>query len=76
MNTATRSTDQRQILIERGRELQDDLQNRIRKGRIDQSHEVGDQVDTSDGHIQEDIEFALLQPRDSSSLFSDMIGWQ
>ena len=63
MNTATRSTDLRQILIERRRELQDDVQNRIREGRIDQRHDVGDHVDSSDAHIQEDIEFALLQMR-------------
>jgi DnaK suppressor protein len=31
--------------------------------RIDYSHDVGDQVDTSDAHIQGDIEFALLQMR-------------
>ncbi len=81
MNTATRSTDLRQILIERRRELQDDVQNRIRAGRIDQSHDVGDHVDTSDAHIQVDIEFALqdrarhhVLPRDSSSLFPDVIG--
>jgi DnaK suppressor protein len=63
MTTATRSTDLRQILIERRRELQDDVQNRIRVGRIDQSHDVRDHIDTSDAHIQGDIEFALLQMR-------------
>jgi RNA polymerase-binding transcription factor len=63
MNTATRTTDLRQILIERRRELQDDVQQRIRDGRIDQSHDVGDQVDTSDAHVQGDIEFALLEMR-------------
>jgi len=63
MNTTTRRADLRQILIERRRELQDDVQNRIRDGRIDQGRDVGDQVDTSDAHIQEDMEFALLQMR-------------
>jgi DnaK suppressor protein len=63
MNTATRSSDLRQMLTERQRELQDKVQNRIRGGRIDQSHDVGDQVDTSDAHIQDEIEFALLQMR-------------
>ena len=63
MNTATRSADLRQILIERRRELQDDVQNRIRGGRIDQSHDVGDHIDKSDAHIQGDIELALLQMR-------------
>ena len=63
MNTTTRRADLRQILIERRRELQDDVQNRIRDGRVDQGRDVGDQVDTSDAHIQEDMEFALLQMR-------------
>jgi RNA polymerase-binding transcription factor len=63
MNTATRSADLRQILIERRRELQDEVQNRIRDGRIDQGRDVGDHVDTSDANIQGDIEFSLLQMR-------------
>ena len=48
MNTATRNADLRQILIERRRELHDDVQNRIRGGRKDQRN---------------DIELALLQMR-------------
>ena len=48
MNTATRNEDLRQILIERRRELHDDVQNRIRGGRKDQRN---------------DIELALLQMR-------------
>src|SRR6185503_21199461 len=36
---------------------------RIRDGRIDSRRDVGDHVDTSDAHTQEDIEFALLQMR-------------
>lgn len=63
MKTATRNADLKQILTERRREVQDDVQNRIRGGRADQSHGVGDQVDVSDAHIQGDIDFALLQMR-------------
>jgi DnaK suppressor protein len=63
MNTATRSADLRQILIERRRELQDDVQSRIRGGRIDQSNDVGDLVDMSDALVQGGIELALLQLR-------------
>ena len=63
MNTATRSADLKQMLIDRRREVQDDLQNRIRGGRTDQSSGVGDQIDASDAHMQGDIEFALLQMR-------------
>lgn len=63
MITATRRADLKQILIERQREVQDDVQNRMRGGRTDQTHGMGDQVDRSDAHIQGDIEFALLQLR-------------
>ena len=63
MNTATRKADLRQILIERRRELQDDVQNRIRGSRKDQRNDVGDPVDKSDAHMQGDIELALLQMR-------------
>jgi DnaK suppressor protein len=63
MNTATRSADLRQMLIERRREVQDEVQNWIRGGRIDRSIEVGDHVDMSDAHTQGDIELALLQMR-------------
>src|SRR6187549_929400 len=63
MNTVTRNADLRQILIERRRELHDDVRNRIRGGRKDQRHDGGDQVDKSDAHRQGDIELALLQMR-------------
>jgi len=63
MNTATRSADLRQMLIERRCEVQDEVQDRIRGGRVDRSTEVGDHVDMSDAHIQGDIELALLQMR-------------
>jgi DnaK suppressor protein len=63
MNTATRRADLRQMLIERRCEVQDEVQNWIRGGRIDRSIEVGDHVDMSDAHIQGDIELALLQMR-------------
>jgi len=63
MNTATRSSDLRQMLTERQRELHDDVQNRIRGARVDQSHDIGDHVDTSDAHVHGEIEFALLHMR-------------
>jgi hypothetical protein len=44
------------MLVERQRELQHDVQNRIRGARVDQSHDVGDHVDTSDAHMQGEIE--------------------
>ena len=63
MNTATRNAGLRQILLERRRELEDDVQNRIRGRRIDQSDDVGDHIDKSDAQIRGDIERALVQMR-------------
>jgi DnaK suppressor protein len=62
-NTTTRKRELRKILIARQHELQGDVQHRIREGRMDRVHEVGDEVDRSDGHVQSDIELALLQLR-------------
>ncbi|MEO8257727.1 MAG: TraR/DksA C4-type zinc finger protein [Acidobacteriota bacterium] len=49
------------MLTNRRRELQDDLQRRIRDGRTDHAPEVRDHYELSDDDIQEDIELALLQ---------------
>ncbi|MEO8260316.1 MAG: TraR/DksA C4-type zinc finger protein [Acidobacteriota bacterium] len=62
-NTASRNTDLRQMLIERRRELQDEVQRRIRSGRTDRPKEVRDDLEHSDADIQGDIELALLQMR-------------
>lgn len=61
MTTTTRTTDLREMLIGRQRELQDELQNRIRGGRADHPGEVRDEIEASDVHLQGDLEFALLQ---------------
>ena len=63
MNTTTRTTDLREMLIGRQRDLQNDVQNRIRGGRADSPSEVLDEIDASDVHLQGDLEFALLQMR-------------
>jgi len=62
-NTANRNADLRQMLTERRREMQDDVQRRIRNGRIDRPKEVRDDLEHSDADIQGDIELALLQMR-------------
>ena len=62
-DTATRNADLRQMLSERRREMQDDVQSRIRDGRTDRPIEVRDDLEHSDADIQGDIEFALLQMR-------------
>ena len=62
-NTANRNADLRKMLTERRREIQDEVQRRIRDGRIDRQKEVRDDLEHSDAGIQGDIELALLQMR-------------
>ena len=61
--TAIRQADLRQILLERRRAMQDEVQSRIRDGRADRAHEVRDDLELSDADSQGDIELALLQMR-------------
>jgi Ca2+-binding EF-hand superfamily protein len=62
-DTTIRNAELRQMLSARRRELQDDVQSRIRLGRTDRPKEVRDIVEDSDADSQGDIEFALLQMR-------------
>ena len=62
-NTANRNADLRHMLLERRREMQDEVQRRIRDGRVDRPKEVRDDLEHSDADIQGDIELALLQMR-------------
>ena len=62
-DTAIRNADLRHILSARRREMQDEVQSRIRDGRTDRPTEVRDDLEHSDADIQEDIELALLQMR-------------
>jgi DnaK suppressor protein len=62
-DTTMRNTGLRQMLIERRREIQGDVQSRIRHGLTDRPNEVRDVLEVSDAGIQGDIEFALLQMR-------------
>lgn len=61
--TTRRNVGLTQMLSERRRELQDDVQSRIRNGRTDRPTEVRDDLEMSDADISEDIELALLQMR-------------
>jgi DnaK suppressor protein len=58
-----RKADLRHILSERRREMQNDVQNRIRDGRSGRSIEVLDDLEHSDADSQGDIALALLQMR-------------
>ena len=61
--TTTRHTELRDMLSERRRAIQDEVQSRIRDGRTDRTNEVRDDLEVSDADIQGDIEFAVLQMR-------------
>ena len=63
IDTAIRNADLRLILSTRRREVQDEVQSRIRDGRTARPKEVRDDLEHSDADIQGDIEFALLQMR-------------
>jgi DnaK suppressor protein len=58
---ATRNADLKQMLTERQREMQDEVQRRIRDGRAGRPKEVRDVLEHSDADIRGDLEFALLQ---------------
>jgi RNA polymerase-binding transcription factor len=58
-----RKADLRTILRERRREMQDDVQNRIRDRRAGRSIEVRDDLEHSDADSQGDLALALLQMR-------------
>ena len=60
-NTAVRTAALREMLIERRREIQAQVDGRIRNGRADRSIDVGDTLDRSDAHIQGDVDLTLLQ---------------
>jgi DnaK suppressor protein len=49
------------MLIARRREIEAQVQGRIKDGRADRSSGVGDTLDQSDAHIQGDLALTLLQ---------------
>jgi DnaK suppressor protein len=58
-----RNAELRAALDARRRELLRDIQGRIREGRADRTHGVGDISDVSDADMHEDMDRALLQMR-------------
>lgn len=59
--TKTRHADLRRMLLERRRELQDEVRGRIREGRSDRPEEGRDDLEQSDADFRGHIELALLQ---------------
>jgi DnaK suppressor protein len=62
-DTSIRKADLKRILSERRREMQNDVQSRIRDGRTGRSIDVRDDLEHSDTDSQGDIALALLQMR-------------
>ena len=63
-STGARYEELKRMLVERQREIMNEVQGKIRDVRAeasDKAHEVLDPGETSEVDIQEDIEFALIQ---------------
>jgi len=60
---AKRDADLRDALTTRRRQIQNEVEGRIREGRGSESPGVRDMVDMSDAILQKDIDMALLQMR-------------
>ena len=62
--TGARYEELKRMLVERQREIMNEVQGKIRDVRAegaDKTHEIQDPGETSEVDIQEDIEFALIQ---------------
>lgn len=57
----TRAATLRQALLDRRRELQGDIAERVRVNREAKSRDVGDMLDSSDADVQNGMDFTLLQ---------------
>ena len=58
---ATRKACLRDILLGRRRELQADVRHRVRQARTDRPNDVRDEIDDSEAHLSDEVEFALIQ---------------
>lgn len=69
--TTIRNAELKQMLSARRRDMQDEVQCRMRNGRLDQRNDVRDDIEQSDVGSQGDIDLALLQMRASTVLRID-----
>jgi DnaK suppressor protein len=73
--TNMRRAELGQLLADRRRQVQLDVQSRIRDGRAGRTAEVGDIGEISEAGTQEDIDFALLQSKaEALSRLDEAIG--
>jgi DnaK suppressor protein len=63
MTTATRATELKRILDERRRDVQDDIDRRVRGTRSGQASDVRDHIERSDTAAQEDLDLAIVEMR-------------
>lgn len=63
IETTVRDAELREMLNERRRQMQNDVQSRLRKALSGRPHEVRDDLEHADADIQGDIEFSLLQTK-------------
>jgi DnaK suppressor protein len=61
--TNTRRAELGQLLEDRRRQIQQDVQSRMRDGRAGRTARVGDIGEISEAGTQEDIDFALIQTK-------------
>jgi len=62
-DAARRNVDLRQMLSDRRRAVEDDVQSRLRHGRADRTSGVGEDLEHSDADVQDRLDFSLLQMR-------------
>jgi len=62
-DTIARNRELRLMLTERQRQMQDDVRQRIHRGRTRRMNEVSDALEHSDEDVQDGMELALLQMR-------------
>ena len=61
--TTKRTTALREMLSNRRRRIQNDVESRVRDGRTDRPNDGRDDLEISDADIQADLDLALLQMR-------------
>ena len=74
-DNTTRHTHLGEILLDRRRELADDLRRRIRDGRADRAIDVPDELERTDADLSGDVELALIQMKsETMSRMDEAVG--
>ena len=64
--TATRTAELKELLTARRREMQGDIQDRLREGRTERPASSGDSLEQADAHSRGDFEFTLMEMRNET----------